>query len=221
VISDGNNDNRLAYIVKVYGASINNSPVSDNQVLAGKLTQVFEDSLWLENPYKLTDNLWEYSNDDAEIYFDTDTAVYNATTGKRITLKELSSGLYSIDESSDWSYDNGLEKWFVYVYANGNRAAAIALIKDYEYPDEHRITSATVLSVEEDSLVGWAVNLQNAMDWSERRQQWMPRNSALRIGLEEALIIRNNTIIAPDELKPGSVVYISRDDFLSKVILVK
>jgi hypothetical protein len=221
VISDGNNDNRLAYIVKISGSNINNSPVADNQIWAGKLSQAFEGSLWLENPYKLTDNLWEYSSDDVEVYFDTDTAVYNVTTGKRISLKDLSSGLYSIDESSDWGYDNGLEKWFVYVYANGDRAAAIALSKDYEYPDEHRITNATVLSVEEDSLVGWVVNLQNAMDWSERRQQWMPRNSVLRMGLEEALIIQNNTLIAPDELKPGSVLYISRDDFFGKVILVK
>ncbi len=220
VVSDGNSENRLAYIVNVYDNGVASTAISEDRVYAGTLSQAFEDWIWLEDPYVLADNSW-HSEGEKELFLDSNTYVYDSEARKSITTKELSSSYYSINEDSEWAEEHNLYKWFVYVYCKGDTVAAILLQKDDSWMEEQRITTASVVSAEEDSLVGWVANLNDCRDWSERRQEWMPRNSQLRVGLEDAMIIQNNKIIRPDELRPGSRLYITRDDFHARVVLVK
>ena len=234
VISDGSSSGRVAYIVNISGSDVNNTNIGKDHVYAGRIEQVFDDAIHLENTYELTDNVWIKAYE-KELIMDSGTVVYDTETQSMISAKQLASGNYS---SGNWSQNDKLSSWYAYVYVNDERVTGMTILKDEDIPDEHRVTTAIVLSVENDPLVGPVANLYDCRDWSDRRQQWMPRNSVLRLGLGEALIVmETNTIVnrynmlvnpfelveidKPSELLPGSHLLISRDDFMAKVVLVK
>ncbi len=212
---------RIASVVNILSVGINNSSIGQNCLYAGLLADVFEDSFWLENAYRHDDNAWQSVSGQVELFLDNDTSIWDMDNKKLITLAEFIGGDYSVDLGDERTRDLDLSSWYVYVYAKGDRGACLALHHEEHYIDELRTTTGTVVSVENDAQVGWVMTLKNTSDWSEHNSQWMGKQTNLRLGLENTLIIKNGKAVLPQSLKAGERLYMVRNDFRVMVMLVK
>lgn len=221
VVADGRGINSSADVVYVLNEDINNSNIGQHYVYAGRMDQIVEDRLWLKDFFLLEENQWQSFDDEKELFFDNDTDIYDLTNNKKLSIKEFYSGSYAVDEDSKYAKENKLKDWHSYVYTDGDRISAIMVQKKMDSLLRQRVTNALVSSVNNDSLVGWGVKLTNARDWSNVRSQWMEKNTDLNVNLEKGLLIKDGKQIQPYDLKAGDRVYLVRDDFYGKVLIVK
>ena len=176
--------------------------------------------------FLLQDNEW-YSyrtrneRDEKELFYDNDTEIYDLENNKKITMKEFFAGNYAVDEDSDYVEDHNLRDRYGYVYTDGDRISSIVVMKDMDSLSRQRITNGVVEKVDYDGMIGWTAEIRDAKDWSERHEEWMMKNSTLRMNLEKAMIIKDGKLITPEDLTIGMRLYIIRDDFKGKVVLVK
>lgn len=220
VVGDGRGDYRQADVVYIYNEDINNSNIGHYQLYAGRLNTIVENKLWLKDFFLLNANDWESFSDEKELFYDNDTHIYDLENKKQLTVKEFFSGNYAVDEDSIFS-DRNNRDWYGYVYTDGDRIVGITVKKDMDSLLRQRVTNGIIAHINHDPLVGWAITLNNASDWSTRNEQWMAKNSAIRLNLEEALIIKGEEVIEPADLSVGHRLYLVRDDFKGKVIIVK
>ncbi len=221
VISDSLGSSRTANLIYILNEDINHSNMGYHHLYAGKLDMVLEDFLVLEDFFLLEKNQWESYDDEKELFFDNDTYIYDMEDNTLISSKELYSGDYAVDEKSKYARNNNLRSWYAYAYTDGDRITVLGLKKSLDSLLRQRITNGSIKIVEDNIHVGWTVELINANDWSRRHEQWMPRNDSIRINLENALIIKDDKLIKPYELKSGDRLYIVRDDFEGRVVIVK
>lgn len=221
IVADGNGISSSAHIINIYNTDINHSVLGQHFLYCGRLDQIFEDRIWLDRYYMLNQHEWERYSRDKELFYDLDSDFYNMETRSKISAAELYAGDYVVDEDEDRARDLDLKDWYAWIYTDGDRIAAMAVQKDWEDLRGQRITAGRVVSITDDSLVGWTVALGNSSDWSSRREAWVPKNADLRINLASALIVRGGEIISADELKSGDSLYIVRDDFRAKVVIVQ
>ncbi len=219
-ITDSMGTQRLASLVLIYNSGVNNSNAGQTCIYAGQLSDIFEDSFWIEDPYKLDNNAWD-DESDMEFYLDNDTGIYDMDNMRTLTISEFAGGDYSVDEDSDRAEDNDLENWYAYVIAMGDRAACVGVYQEEEELEGQRVTSGIIGTIENSNAVGWTASLRDCSDWSEHKEKWMVKNANLSIGVNNALIMRNGKIISPRELKVGERLYLVRDDYYAKVIVVK
>lgn len=219
-VTDSLGSQRLASLVYIFNVGVNNSSAGQSGIYSGRLSDIFEDSFWLRSEYQLENNSWQHG-DEQQFYYDTDTSITNMVYGKVITPLEFVGGDYTVDTDSERAQNNNLNDWYAYVYTMGDRAACIGVYKDKDTLSEERISSGTVASLKKDDAAGWEVVVENSCDWSEINNQWMPKNANLTLGIDKALIIRNNKVIPVKSLKNGDRLYIVRNDFYGKVVLVK
>jgi len=208
-------------VIYVYNEDLNSSNISENYLYYGQLDQIYDDGLWLKSLFILENNNWKAFNGEKELFYDSDTGIYDVEAGRLISPQEFYAGDYAVDEDSDRVKENRLRDWYAYVFASGDRAASIAVQKQQDSLLRQRVTAGTVKVIAEDANVGWVVTLGEARDWSNHKGQWMPKNSDLRLNLQKALLIRNGKVISPEELRSRERVYLVRDDFRVKVLLVK
>lgn len=208
ILADGRGSSRFASIIYIYNEDINNSNIGQNYIYTGRIDQVFEDAVTLNKFFILNQHEWEAFDEEKDLYYDNDTRIYDMVTEKLITPKEFIAGDYT-------------EDWYAYILADGDRIAAITLQKTMDSLLRQRISNGMIASIEDNSLAGWKITLRDGKDWSNRRDQWMPKSSNLNISIAKAMILKNGTMITPEELKTGDRLYIVRDDFKAKVIIVK
>jgi len=169
----------------------------------------------------LNKNQWEGFDEEKELFYDNDTFIYDMETDTYLTTKEFYSTDYSVDEDSRYARNNNLKSWYGYIYTDGDRIASIGLMKDLDSLLKQRVTNGIIEVIEDDRNVGWTTTLRNANDWSNRHEEWVPKNSSLRVNLEGAIVIKDGKLILPEELKIGDRLYLVRDDFRGKVVIVK
>jgi hypothetical protein len=221
VLADGRGGSAMANLIAIYNEDINNSNIGQGYIYAGRLDQIVEDAVWFKDFFILNENSWESFDDEKELYYDMDTGIYDVEQGKIITPQEFFSYDYAVDEDSRRVKDNNLHDWYGYAYTDGDRIVAIAVQKDMDSLLGQRISNGTITSIENDPLVGWTIAVRDSRDWSNRHERWMARTTDLRVNLSQALIIKGDRMILPEELKAGDRIYMVRDDFRGKVVLVK
>lgn len=223
VVADGRGLDRMAGIVYVYNEDINNSNIGQRYLYSGRLDQIIEDRVWLEDYFILNQNEWESFSDTKELFYDNDTSIYDLEDGRFITPKEFVSGDYSMSSTKDHHEDcdrGELKDWYGYVYTDGDRIAAISVQKDMDSLLRQRVTNGIVSSIEDDPTVGWNIVLRNSNDWSNYRSQWMPKNSDLRINIDSAAIIKNGSLIKPQEINSSDRLYVVRMILGLKLLLL-
>ncbi len=221
IVADGSSLSHTADIVYIYNEDINHSSLGQHYLYYGRLDQILDDRIWLQDFEILNQHEWESYDDEKELYYDLDSSLFDMDNGKVLTAAELYAGNYSVDEDEERAEDNDLEDWYAYVYADGDRIAALAVHQEQDSLMGQRITVGSIRLLSEDSLVGWTALLGDSRDWSSRKDEWMPKTADLRINLETAMIIRDGKIISPDELHTGERLYLLRDDFSARVAIVK
>ncbi len=221
VVADGRGMESSADVIYVLNEDINNSNIGQHYLYAGRMDQIVEDRLWLKDFFLLEENDWESFDDKNELFFDNDTDIYDLTNNKKLSLKEFYSGNYAVDEDSRYARRNHLRDWHSYVYTDGDRISAIMVQKNMDSLLRQRTTNGLIKSVENNNLVGWKIEITNARDWSSAKSQWMEKNADLDVSLEETLLIKDGRQIQPYDLKVGDRIYLVRDDFYGKVLIVK
>ena len=221
VISDGFGESRLASMVYILNEDINNSNIGNHQLYAGRLDMVVEDIVRIDDFFVLNKNQWEGFDEEKDLFYDNDTFIYNMENNSYITVNEFYSMDYSVDEDSRYARDNNLKSWYGYIYTDGDRIASIGVMKELDSLLRQRVTNGIIEIIEDDYHVGWTTVLRNASDWSNRHEQWIPKNASLRVNLEGAIVIKNGKLILAEELKSGDRLYLVRDDFRGKVVIVK
>lgn len=222
VVADGRGMESNADIIYVLNEDINNSNIGQHYIYAGRMDQIVEDRLELKDFFVLEENDWQSFDDEKELFFDNDTDIYDLTNNKKLSLEEFYSGNYAVDEDSSYARRRNLKDWHGYIYTDGDRISAIMVQKNMDSLLRQRVTNGLIASApEEDNLVGWKTEITNARDWSSNKSQWIEKNSNISINLEEALLIKEGKAIEPHELKAGDRIYTVRDDFYSKILIVK
>ncbi len=221
VVADGRGMDSDADIICVLNEDVNNSNIGQHYIYAGRMDQIVEDRLWLKNFYLLDENEWQSFRREKELFFDNDTDIYDLDNNKKISIEEFYSGVYAIDENSKYARENNLKDWHAYIYADGDRISAIMAQKNMDSLLRQRVTNGLVSFVVNDNFIGWKAGLTNTCDWSSAKSQWMRKSADLDVGLEKALLIKNGRQIEPYDLKPGDRVYLVRDDYYAKILIVK
>lgn len=220
VIGDGNK-NVQANVVYIYNEDINNSPAGEDYIYFGRLDEVIDNKLLLRNYSVLNKNSWDFYKGTDEFYFDDDTHIYDIEKKKKVTTKEFQSGNYAVDENSEYAKGKKLKDWYGYLYTNGDRIAVVGAKKDKDDLLRQRITLGTISRLEQDPHVGQVMYLRDSRDWSNRNESWMAKSTDLRLMIGDALIVKDDKLISWNELKAGDRLYLIRDDFRCKFILVK
>lgn len=223
VIAEGRQGSLLADVMYIFNEEINHTSVGQNFLYMGRLNEIYEDSVILKKYYSLEQNEWDYhgSSSTKDLYYDTDTFIYDLEQGKMITSKEFFTGNYAVDEDSSYADIHDLDDWYGYVFTDGDRIAGILLQKNNDSLTSQRVSTGTIESINEDHFVGWVTYLKNSSDYSSLKNKWMLRNTSIRLNLQKALIIKDGKIITANSLQSGDRLYVVRDDFFAKVILVK
>lgn len=221
VIADGRGQNRLANIIYIYNQTINNSKSGQYYLYVGRLDQIAEYRLWLRDYFLLGNNQWEAFKEGKEFFFDEDTSFYDTKNNSFIKADKLIAGDYAVDEYSDRVKKEGLKDWYAYLYVNGDRVVAGLLQEEMDSLLVQRITGGTVDKIEKDEIAGWTAQIRDVADWSQAKGQWMPKTAPIRVNVEKTMIIKEDKFIMPGDLRPGERIYVVRDDFFGKVIIVK
>lgn len=223
IVADGRGNNLYADVINIYNEDLNNSNIGQNYIYAGRLDEILEDKVSLKNFFLLRNHDWESFNDEKELYYDHDTDIYDLEEKEYISPKEFFAKDYAVDEEedSDYAEKHNLRDRYGYVYTDGDRITGIMIQKKMDSLLKQRITNGTIEKVEDDSKVGWTIYLRDAKDFSYRHEKWMAKNTTIRVNLKDAMIIKNGKIIKAEELQSRDRLYIVRDDFTGKVVVVK
>ena len=216
VITDGRNNERITDVIYVYNEDVNNSNIGQSYIYAGELEEITKNKVILDDFFLLEKNEWESFRDEKELFYDDDTFIYDLEEDEMVRAEEFFMKDYSVDDRNR----NGRD-WHGYVYTDGDRISAILVKKRLDSLNSQRVTNGTVERLVETSSVGWRAYLRDAKDWSPSKEQWMARRSTLRLLLNEAMIIKDNRMISPEELKPQDRLYLLRNSSKARIIIVK
>lgn len=208
-------------LLYIYDEDINNSNIGQNKLYFGRLDEIIDYGILLRQYSILDRNTWDSYRGTTRLYYDNDTQIYNMEENRFISVEEFQAGNYAVDEDSSHANREGLKDWYGYLYTEGDQVLAIGLLKDREDLSSQRISAGTIFSKVTDPYVGEVAYLKDARDWSNRKSAFVPKSQDLRLMLEDAVIIKDDRLISIEELQVGDRLYIVRDDFICKFILVK
>lgn len=242
VVADGRGASSTADVIYLYDEEINNSNIGMDMIYAGRLESIGEYTLDLRDFFVLNKNKWESfpwktKEDIKELYYDSDTFIYDVEKNKTLTSQELLSGEYHIDEDNDKGNKN-LRDYYAYIYTDGDRISGIYLRKSIDSLLRHRIVTATLdknplkygeeieaidENIENPRL---KLGLRDIRDWSEKTESWKLKYENLNVEVKDALVMKNGERIKTSELKKGDKIYMVMDDITTfgrqaKVIIVK
>lgn len=221
IAADGGSTAQTADLIYIYNEDLNNSNIGQRRIYSGRLDEVQQGKVVTKELFYLDRNEWKSYGDTKEFYFDNDTIIFDAENNRQITQEEFYSGEYAVDENADSYKLYGKQDWNAYFYNDGDRITHVLLQKSMDSLLRQRITNGIVESIENDPQVGWSFYIRNGSDWSSQKSKWMARKSTTRINGQTSMIIKNGRLISPTELLPNDRLYIVRDDFKAKVVIVK
>lgn len=220
-IANGKGGGLTADVIYIYNEDINNSNIGQNNVYAARLDEIVENTVKLKNPFLVVKHQWEGFEDIKELYYDNDTFIYDLEKDKLITSKEFYTKDYAVDEKSRHAKDNGLRDWHGYIYTDGDHISVIGVQKEMDSLLKQRMTIGIVESASDSNILGKEMVIREAKDWSTRHEKWIPKEMSLKVSLNKAIIIKQDKLITYQDLKPGDNVYVIRDDYKGKVVIVK
>lgn len=213
--------NPQANLIYIYSEDINNSNIGTNALYFGRLDEIVDYSVLLDDYSVLDRNEWNSYRRETELFYDDDTHIYNLDDKKLITVEEFQAGNYAVDEDSDYADDNNLKDFYGYIYTDGNNILAAGLQQEEDDLFKQRITLGYIKELSTDPYVGSVMTITDARDYSSRKETFIHKTQDLRLMLEDALIVKEDKLLSKEDLKPGDRLYIVRDDFRCKFILVK
>lgn len=222
IVANGQGNDKLASLIYIFNQDINNSVLGRNQYYSGKLNIITENTVWLDHIDILVNNGWQYQFDlEKQLYYDNDTYIIDLMTSEEVKAEDLPFKGYAVDESSQYALQSNLKSWYGYMYTNGERIVAMAVMPYPQSLSQQRATGGLIKSIDYSQDTGWRVTLQDVTEWSNVREQWLTRTDQLTINLTGAMLLADDYIIKPQDLKVGDSLYLVRDNNMAKLLLVK
>lgn len=219
--------------------------IFDN-LYVGALYQVDYNSMIFKNYAKMTGNQWGSieENPSRRFYYTTDTSITNLTPSPVATIKpsDFFHKGFSEEENKDKN-GQGLkyERYYGIFVTDGNDVTyAINLRQkglvsgqniDDSTTDEKAIktylndllktTSLTRGTVEAVDTKWTRIQLTNSNDWSSTLGTWNANNVDTYVKYQDTLILKNNKVIAPEDIKQGDALYVLRNKETALVIFVE
>lgn len=216
VVTGGSGKDQTADIISIYDSGINDTSASQFALYAGNMQYVLPDRMTYDHFYYLEDNEWRSFSSEKDIYFDNDTKIYDEDAGKFITSREFFSGNYA------YSSSRGESNYFSYICADNDRAVAILLRKKNDSILQQRVSQGVVSSLDtSNASVGAIAVVDGVTEWNESSNKWVARDGQLRVGIATAAIVRNGQAAACDAIKPGDYLFMVRDDFYVRMLVVR
>ncbi len=209
VVAGGRNNSLSADVVYLYNEDINDSNIGQNYIYASKIDEIDTYSVKIDNFNVLDENEWESFDSEKNLYYDEDTYIYNLINDKKLTVNEFSS------------LDADNKNYYGYMYMDGDRISAIYVNNKMDSLYKQRTTIGRVESLENDAKIGWSIMVQDAKDWSERKESWMVKNVSINVSIDKSIIIKDGKVIRFEDIQVGDRIYMVRDDLYSKVLIVK
>lgn len=202
----------------------------------GYVDAVYSSRVDLEYASRLTDNVMPAvdTGETASLYFGNASRITDVTDEDNpevLTPYTFFNGEYSKEENEDTD-DEGLdyERYYALAYTDANgeiidmmiRKSALfkgndidnTLEKETRLDDEMNdqldllvVTKGTVTSLD---TVWNRIQMTNAMDWIEYQKEWNVNRTDMYVGVQEALIIRNNRPITFEAIQPGDRIQVVR-----------
>lgn len=220
-VANGRGGALTADVIYIYNEDINNSNLGQNHIYTARLDEIVKNTVKLKNPFIIVKHQWEGFEGTKELYYDNDTFIYDLEKEELVTSKEFYAKDYAVDEDSRYAKDNNLKDWHGYIYTEGDRISVIGAQKEMDSLLKQRMTIGIIESAGENNLVGKELTIREAKDWSNRHEKWIPKEMSLKVNLNKAIIIKQDKLITYEDLKPGDIVYVVRDDYKGKVVIVK
>lgn len=242
VVSDYYMGNKVANVVRLVTRV---ESIFDN-LYVGALYQVDYNSMIFKNYAKMTGNQWGSIETSASrrFYYTTDTSITNVTNSPAVTIKpaDFFHKGFSEEENKDKN-SQGLkyERYYGIFVTDGNDVTyAINLrqkglvsgqniddsttdettIKTY-LNDVLKTTSLTRGTVEAIDTKWTRIQLTNSNDWSSTLATWNANNVDTYVKYQDTLILKNNKVIAPEDIKQGDTLYVLRKTETALVIFVE
>lgn len=207
VVSDASPSGEAASVVMITGEAADPAAAEGSFLYSARLEEILPYQLKTKRLYALENHQWE-SMSSEEFTFDEDTYIYDAEKGEKLDATRFASGEY--DGTRD-----------AYIYAQGDRASLVLLIKDDDSTRAERVTSATAQGAYYDANIGWLLTASDASDYSVRKEAWIAKAADLTLVLDGALIVKDGGVIRTQDVKAGDSLYVVRDENVAKVIFVK
>lgn len=219
--------------------------IFDN-LYVGALYQVDYNSMIFKNYAKMSGNQWGSieENPSRRFYYTTDTSITNVTNSPVVSIKpgDFFHKGFSEEENKDKN-NVGLkyERYYgIFVTDGKDVTYAINLRQkglvsgqniDDTTTDEKTIkaslndilktTSLTRGAVEAVDTKWTRIQLTNSNDWSSSLATWNANNVDTYVKYQDTLILKNNKVIAPTDIKQGDTLYVLRNKETALVIFVE
>lgn len=219
--------------------------IFDN-LYVGALSQVDFNSMTFKNYAKMSANQWGTveANASRRFYYTTDTNINNITNTPAVTVKagdffhkgfaeeenkdknnqglkyERYYGLFVTDGADIMHAINLRQKGLVKDQNIDDSTTDEAAIKGY-INDTLKGTSLTRGTVEATDTKWTRLQLTNSNEWSSTLATWNANSVDTWVKYENTLILKNNKVIQPEEIKQGDSVYVLRNKETALVIFVE
>lgn len=219
--------------------------IFDN-IYVGALYQVDYNSMIFKNYAKLNGNQWGTieQNPSRRFYYTTDSNLTNVTVSPAVTIKpaDFFHKGFSEEENKDKN-GQGLkfERYYgIFVTDGKDVIYAINLRQkglvsgqniDDSTTDENAIktylndtlkgTSLTRGTAEAVDTKWTRIQLTNSNEWSSTLATWNANAVDTYVKYQDTLILKNNKVIAPEEIKQGDTLYVLRNKETALVIFVE
>lgn len=242
VIGDYYMGNKTANVVKLVTRA---ESIFDNMYV-GALYQVDTNSMIFKNYTKMSGNQWGTVEPNASrrFYYTTDTGIVNSTVTPAVSIKpaDFFHKGFSEEENKDKN-NQGLkyERYYGLFVTDGKDVIyAInlrqkGLVKDQNIDDSTtdetaikgylndtlKATSLTRGTVEAVDTKWTRIQLTNSNDWSSTLSTWNANAVDTYVKYDNTLILKNNKVIQPSDIKQGDSLYVLRNKELALVIFVE
>lgn len=206
-------------VIKVLDIGVNNNSTGQHNIYLGRLRQVADHELVLTNVYILNNHCLQSHSSSLTLQLNGDTVFFDRVNKKLLNLDDFKRGNYAEDNANDW---------YGYLYTDGDMLIAGQI---QQFPDsiyDHRVSKG-IMETTPASGPPWIIGLRNVQDWSNSRQEWMLMSNNRNLQIDEAVIIKDDRMIAPEELRQGDCLYILQNSvnnlllnpYHAKIIIVK
>jgi hypothetical protein len=242
VIGDYYNGNKTANVVKLVTRA---ESIFDN-LYVGALYKVNQSDMTFKNYTKMSNNQWGTveTNESRRFIYTTDTGITNSTVTPSVSIKpaDFFHKGFSEEENKDKN-NQGLKFERYYglfvtdgkdvMYAINLRQKGLfkdqniddsttdeAAIKGY-INDTLKATSLVRGTVESIDTKWTRVQLTNSNEWSSTLSTWNVNAVDTYVKYDNTLILKNNKIIKPEDIKQGDSLYVLRNKETALVIFVE
>ncbi|MEG0259127.1 MAG: hypothetical protein RR595_04085 [Lysinibacillus sp.] len=200
VVTDGGVRDNFAQVVQLTSNSFTSSSLASHELYYGKLSYVDGYSVELDDLVKLSNNYWQYANNDTFSISNDTKAVVNDTSSTISIKPNVELVTY--------------EDYYGYFYVKDGHVQAIHLLERTQ-PMATQIVTGKLSKV--DATFPATIDVQSVSQWEGG--SWLESGAILNMDMDQATIIKAGKVIQPSDIKKSDRVFIISDSNINSHII--